>query len=881
MTVPGIKIKNARTNNLKSVDVEIPLNSITTICGPSGSGKSSLAFHTLLAESTRRFANSFPAKMRLFFDIPSNIEVDSIRPILPAWGLPQNNPVMNSRYNVLEHIGALDSILKIFFVKGRDYCKKHKSHFQSRSMASAISEKVKTLKPSDSEIIRIFLSKDKHADIFSFGPSPSRSISDELKLIEEFNEEHQFWEIMKLKGKSLDKLEKKIKDIIPNDLGELYGVISTQESGKVELFHIYPGEYCSKGKEPKTFSIESTDHISPLNAVGACKNCKGHGMILKYDKLKMIKNPNLSLKEGAINTLNHSRISAYSSSFLSSLKKDGIDLKKPFSKITEPEWRIIWEGNKNHDGLRDLIGLLEQKKYKSTIRIYLRGIQSEYPCPDCESSALAEHSSSRYIKSGTKKLYLSDAFKMSLDELKTNFSKIDESEFKDVAWPLKEIKKKLLICNEMGLGHLNGTRKVRSLSSGEYQRLLLVKYLSYQGEGSLFVLDEPSLGLGLKEQKSLFKYIKGLKKQGNTILMVEHSDFFIKNADHLITMGPGAGLLGGEVTSAGKPKSSNNKVKFESSIEAARGKTNYYTIKNVSIFEKEKINIQIPTNRITWVNGDSGSGKSLYLVKSIAPYLNRLKGRGGHYNPTLKVGSTTGFNNVENIVILDGSMSGISSRSTIATYLDIAGPLRKYYSSLPISKSLNLKEGHFSPNSDLGKCPTCEGRGKIEVDMTYFEEVDLVCEDCNGKKIRPYLAEIRDHDHSFIETINNPLDIAFSKIKLTPKYRSLQERLKMLNLIHLNPDRKINSLSGGERLRVKLLSSLQKKIKNSLLIFENISFGLSNSELNGLGALIEKLTLSGNTIVIIDQNVWFKNLAQFEMTFKGLGKNPKLRTISS
>jgi excinuclease ABC subunit A len=358
---------------------------------------------------------------------------------------------------------------------------------------------------------------------------------------------------------------------------------------------------------------------------------------------------------------------------------------------------------------------------------------------------------------------------------------------------------------------------------------------------------------------------------------VEHSDFFIKNSDYLISMGPGAGLNGGKVVNTKKIKKLNSERFLKSTLVPKKMK--YLEVQKLEVFKTKPINIKIPKDVITWVNGDSGAGKSIYLVKSLAEYLNRMKGVGGVYDPSVQLGKLIGFDKVESVKVFDGGMSGISSRSTIATYLDIASSLRKYYSNLPVSKSLNLRDGHFSSNSDLGKCSTCDGKGSVEVDMTYFEDVDLVCEDCDGMKIRPYLANISDGEHTFYEAINLPLDVAFSKIKLTPKFRKLYERLQLLNLSHLNPDRKINTLSGGERLRIKLLSSLQKKIENSLLIFENISFGLSKNELVGLGQMIEGLILAGNTILIIDQNQWFQSVAHYKLTFHALGKSPSLAKI--
>lgn len=293
---------------------------------------------------------------------------------------------------------------------------------------------------------------------------------------------------------------------------------------------------------------------------------------------------------------------------------------------------MIWEGDDKSGGLKEILKVLEKKRYKSTVRIYLRGLQSEYTCEVCEGSALAPHAASRFLRVGTHQVFLKDAVRMTLQELLEKTASFNVHDFRHAAFPVREIKKKLAISVDMGLGHLTGNRKVRSLSSGEYQRLLLLKYLSYQGEGSLFVLDEPCLGLGEKEQKSLFGYIQLLKQQGNTVLIVEHSDYFKKMSDHLVHMGPGAGKDGGQIVSKEKINSKDRLLKFKSTLELTDS-TNFLKAINMKIFGHVGVTLKIPLEAITWVNGDSGSGKSLYLIKSLAPYMTRSRGEGGVYDP--------------------------------------------------------------------------------------------------------------------------------------------------------------------------------------------------------------------------------------------------------
>ncbi|MCR9204912.1 MAG: hypothetical protein NXH75_10060, partial [Halobacteriovoraceae bacterium] len=454
-------------------------------------------------------------------------------------------------------------------------------------------------------------------------------------------------------------------------------------------------------------------------------------------------------------------------------------------------------------------------------------------------------------------------------ELNDEFIKLEkivkEDRFKNRLRPILNL---LEVTIDLGLGHIPLWKKAKKISSSEYQRALLTKILSYQGSGSLFVLDEPSFDLNTHDQVRLLHCLEKIRDQGNTILLVEHSSFLIQASDFKVEMGPGAGPEGGEVLSSGLNKRKLKTPKpFKAPIKVI-GKKNI----NFEEFENEDYSYQslkIPINKTTVVWGASGSKKSHFFNNVFLDTLNYIvagepiKSVANVVDDKLRLDQK-----FENVIVFDSSIGKVSSRSTVGTTIGLSPEVRKYFSRLPVSKDFALEKGHFSPNSELGKCSTCEGKGIKEVEMSFLEDIILVCDDCNGKKLKPFLANISDGEITAFEAFDRPMSEVIPRLTLTPKFQKLWKLVEHLNLSYLSLGRSLSSLSGGERLRIKLLSQLVKKVENSFLFFDNISSGLSNRELEKLFEFINSLKSDNNTLLILDQNPQVIENSDFSIEFR-------------
>ena len=434
---------------------------------------------------------------------------------------------------------------------------------------------------------------------------------------------------------------------------------------------------------------------------------------------------------------------------------------------------------------------------------------------------------------------------------------------------IHDICEKLKLASEMGLDHLALLRKAKSLSAGEYQRLLLIKYLSFQGTDSLFVLDEPSLGLSEAELRKMIEGLRLIIEQGNTVVLIDHSEFVQKQSDHLIVMGPSSGKSGGEILYQGLPGAyfkEKEPVKWDLKKIVNKDST-FIEVINPQIHGKLYPDFRVPINEMTWVTGSSGTGKTSCLTKIMANSLYKRIYGDWLEDDEFSVKSIKGPLKFEDVIVVSSDLNRFTSRSSVGTVTELSSTIRKHFLKLPVAKSMDLKEGHLSSNSELGMCPRCEGKGVITIEMQYLEDIVLECEDCKGLKIKPIYANISDGKMTLAEAYNLPLSQVLERVQLTPKFKRVWEYLKILNLDYLSLDRALNSLSGGEKQRVYLLSKLLKNIQNSLLIFENLSFGLSEKELKMVGVFLQDLVLLNNTIVIIDASTCFKYLATSKLEF--------------
>lgn len=862
-----IQIRGAKTHNLKNINVDIKMNTITCVAGPSGSGKSSLAFHTLLTESKRRFINSLPTDMKFFWEIPHVAQVDKIYPVLPAWGLPQHNPVNNSRPVALDVLGGQERLQRIFMVLGSFVCPDHHVPFEKVSSLEDVFGKILITKNiSEEDAVHAFVSASDYRRSVAPEMNPARSLDKEVR---PFEEGDPWYELVRVKVKNLKSLGDKLREFnLPQGIELRFYLLGQKKVFEAKNLFELKCPYCShKALQVKVEHVES---LSPLNALGACSHCQGHGMLLEYDREKLVKDPNKSIREGAINFLLFSRFEHLFPAFLRECKKVGIDIDVPFHELPDSKWAFLYEGHGKYEGFNSYFEYLKSLRYKKNIRIYMRSMQREVLCTVCEGTRVSQKAGSLTVVLKKEIVSYQDFLKLNLKESLELLRKIKNDQKGQIAHEkldnsFAKLERLYSVADDLGLGHLQNTRKVRSMSSSEYQRLLLAKYLSYEGSQSLFVLDEPSLGLSQNTQEKMMKYLRVLRDQGNTILMVEHSEYLKAEADEVIEMGPAAGARGGQLLSQGKYKAP--KILLPPFHFKGPEKKEFVELSDARIRTLERKQIQIQKNTINWVCGESGTGKTSFIVNIIANEIHKyVHGTRLSYEE-YEFKKLKGIENFQDVILINSGLDKISSRSTVATYTDLGGFVRKYFASLDVSKKLDLKEGHFSSNSELGQCSSCEGRGVKVVEMQFMEDVEFVCEDCQGKKLKPYYANISDGSITAYEAFNKPLSEVLPHIRLTPKGKRIWEYFKILKLDYLSLDRTLTSLSGGERQRLQLLSLLDKKVENSFIVFENLTSGLSHHEFAPLAELLHQLSGSQNTLVVIDQNPFFDLIASHKIIF--------------
>jgi excinuclease ABC subunit A len=861
--VDSIQIRGARVHNLKNIDLNIPLNKLVCFAGPSGSGKTSLAFHTLLTESKRRFVNSFPNSMKFFTERPAAVDVDLIFPVLPVFGLPQINPVMGSRTVVSDVMRLTDSLQNFYYSFSKELCPDHEVELEIKSVVSQL----KSQAPKNLEgIFYILVGPGEFQRINGTDFLPSRSFSHKRKTVETFNQEDELWELIRFKWENLSNLEKRFKEL-KLDKFKMNFYLWGGDLKKPLLLSFYFEKVCP-ACEFESIPALSVSAFSPYSALGACQNCKGYGANLIYDDKKIILY-DLSINEGGLKLLTYGPFQYFHEELIKILKKRKISLDLPIKKLSKEFFELLEKGHGNYPGYTELKRYLDSKKYKPSVRIYIRNLQKEEPCMVCRSSRISHKVHHYKIKIQNKNFGITDLMEMTIEELYELFSRVPAESSAHQKKLSLDILEKLKTSKEMGLNHLRILRKAKTLSAGEYQRLLLIKYLSFKGSDSLFVLDEPSLGLADKEMSKLMDGLRAIIEQGNTVVLIDHSEHVQKSSDHLIVMGPGSGKSGGEIIYQGLPK---NYFYDKEKIQWKKNKTSnrypqFIEVLSPEIYKNKYSDFKIPINEFTWVTGPSGTGKTSLIIKIMANTLHhRLTGEWLE-DEIFKVGSINSPVKFEDVLVISSDLNRFTSRSTVGTVTELASVIRKHFLKLPVAKSMSLKEGHLSSNSELGMCPKCEGRGSLVIEMQYLEDIILECEDCKGLKIKPLYANISDGKMTVAQAYNLPLNQVLERIELTPKFRRVWEYLKILNLDYLSLDRALNSLSGGERQRIFLLSKLLKNIQNSLLIFENISFGLSERELKLLGDFLLDLIHLKNTIVVLDASSHFKYLASWKLEF--------------
>lgn len=862
MEADHIRIRGARVHNLKGIDLDLPLRQLICFAGPSGSGKTSLAFHTLHSESKRRFINSFPNSMKFFADRPSPVDVDEIYPVLPVFGLPQINPVLGSRSVVADIMRATEVMQGLWYSYSRECCPTHRIPVEKVNFAAQLGEASKKLK---GEVFHLLVGAELGGALF--GPSfvPPRSWDSKRNNIQPMQEGDDHWEVIRFKESSLAGIEEKQREIIP--LLEGRPLLLWSEGTKKPI----PFKYVSSRRCPKCDyagkNFVRAGAFGPHTALGACKDCNGYGANLVYDPAKMV-DRELTFDEGGVAFLRFGPLDWWLKELKKVVKRHKWPTDEPLKKLPKEFFKILETGEGSWPGFGDAKTYLDGKRYKPAVRVFMRKMQTEILCEACQGSRLDREVDNFLLPMGGQQLALKEIAPLTVEA----FSKVITGTLatsEPHANRLQEdLRRKAVLACAMGLGHLSMSRKTRSLSAGEYQRLLLLKYLSFQGTDALFVLDEPSLGLGSEEQKMLLEGLREIIAQGNTVVVIDHSEQMQKASDYLIVMGPEAGHRGGEVLYAGE----TSKYKFQIQEKftppvVTTAESMQLKVTGPEVHGKKWSDFSVPLRRLVWAHGSSGTGKTAMLINVLAHHLYKNIHRENFSDTPGSFKSLSGAKNVSDVLVVDSNLNRFTSRSSVGSLTDIAPAVRRHFLKLPVAKSMGLKDGHLSRNSELGMCPRCEGSGKLVIEMQYLEDIVLPCEDCKGLGMKQVYAQISDGTMTVAEAFQKPLGEVLARIDLTPKFRRTWEYLKILNLDYLSLDRPLNSLSGGERQRVYLLSRLLKNMEDVLIIFENLSFGLSPREIMKLGQFLQDLAARGNSIVIIDNEPLWSDLAQAEMLF--------------
>ena len=868
----NIIIKGAQVHNLKTLDVAIPRNKLVVITGLSGSGKSSLAFDTLYAEGQRRYVESLSSYARQFLGRLDKPKVEYIKGIAPAIAIEQKVNTNNARSTIGTSTEIYDYLKLLFARIGKTY--------------SPISgEEVK--KNTVSDVINAVKSFETNSKWLLLAPihlEENRKLEDKLKVLlqQGFSRILVKNEMVRLDQMEQHSLENKdilliIDRIVVKDDDEFYNRLS--DAVQTAFFEGKGICYLQELDSEKriTFSnnfeldgivfLEPNVHLFSFNnPYGACPVCEGYGNIIGIDEELVIPNSSLSIYENAIYAWRGDSMSWYRDELVNNAYKFDFPIHKPYFQFTEEQKEILWKGNKYFTGLNDFFKELEEKNYKIQNRVILSRYRGKTKCYSCKGKRLRVEAS--YVKIGGKTL--SDLVDLPVKKLVTFFKelKLNEYEQKVAKRLLTEINNRLSFLVEVGLDYLTLNRNSASLSGGESQRINLATSLGSSLVGSMYILDEPSIGLHPKDTERLINVLISLRDLGNTVIVVEHDEDIMKAADMIIDIGPEAGTHGGKLVAQGTFEEILNSNSLTSNylngslkIEVPRIRRKwgtYIEILGAREHNLQNIDVQFPLETLTVITGVSGSGKSTLVKKILYPAMQKkLDGIGE------KAGQFTEmrgyYHKIQHVEYVDQNPIGRSSRSNPVTYIKAYDDIRDLYAKEKLSKIRGYQPKHFSFNVDGGRCETCSGEGSINVEMVFMADVSLPCDTCNGKRFKKEILEIyfegKNIDDILTMTIDDAVDF-FTKtkqIKISQKLQPLQD----VGLGYVQLGQSSSTLSGGEAQRIKLASFLVKGSTKdkALFIFDEPTTGLHFHDIKKLITSFDALIDKGHSILVIEHNL--------------------------
>lgn len=871
MKTKEILIKGAKLHNLKNITVGIPRNKLVVITGLSGSGKSSLAFDTLYAEGQRRYVESLSSYARQFLGKLDKPKVDNIIGIAPAIAIQQKVNTSNPRSTVGTSTEVYDYLKLLFARIGKTYSPISGQEVKKHTVTDVVDAVMRY--PEGTKLLLlapVSIPKDRTVEQvlkLLLQQGYARILhKEEIIRIEEDNLPKNLDNFQLVVDRVIvrhdEDFQHRLADAIDTALfegkGECYiqemdGVVQTHFSNRFELDGI-------------TFLEPNVHLFSFNNPYGACPKCDGYGDTIGLDEDLIVPNTGLSVYENAIYPWRGETMSWFRDQLVNNAYKFDFPIHKPWFELTNEQKQLVWDGNKYFTGLTDFFKELEDKSYKIQNRVLLARYRGKTRCHECHGKRLRKEAN--YVKIAGKSI--SDLVELPIEELQIFFKELKLTDYEqEVAKRLLlEINNRLQFLADVGLGYLTLNRKSNTLSGGESQRINLATSLGSSLVGSMYILDEPSIGLHPRDTERLISVLKSLRDLGNTVIVVEHDEDIMKAADHIIDIGPEAGTHGGEVVATGTYnellKANTLTGKYLSgrlTIEVPkkrRTSPHYITLVGCRENNLKNIDVTFPLDMLTVVTGVSGSGKSTLVKKLLYPAIQKELDLGGE-----KIGQFTKiegkYKHLQSVEFVDQNPIGKSTRSNPITYIKTYDDIRALFASQKLAKMRNFQSKHFSFNVDGGRCEVCKGEGEVTIEMQFMADVHLTCEACGGKRFKKEVLEVMYEGKNIDDLLNTTIDDAvafFQKHKQT----KIAEKLKPLQdvgLGYVTLGQSSSTLSGGEAQRIKLASFLSKSDSKEkvLFIFDEPTTGLHFHDirklLDSLQALIEK----GHSVIIIEHNV--------------------------
>ncbi|HQW69304.1 MAG TPA: excinuclease ABC subunit UvrA [Flavobacterium sp.] len=875
-TKKNILIKGAQIHNLKNLDVAIPRNKLVVITGLSGSGKSSLAFDTLYAEGQRRYVESLSSYARQFLGRLDKPKVEYIKGIAPAIAIEQKVNTTNARSTVGTSTEIYDYLKLLFARIGRTISPVSGKEVKKDTVSDVVKE-VKTFELNSKWLLLAPIHLEK-----------GRKLEDKLKVLLQQGfarilvgnemvrldqiDEHSLdnKDILLIIDRIVVNPDTSVEEEFYNRLADAIQTAFFEGKGVCFLQELDTNkriEFSSNFELDGLTFLEPNVHLFSFNnPYGACTVCEGYGNIIGIDSELVIPNTALSIFENAIFPWRGESMSWYRDLLVNNAYKFDFPIHKPYFELTAEQKQLIWDGNKYFTGLDAFFSELEEKNYKIQNRVMLSRYRGKTKCTNCKGKRL--RTETNYVKIADKTI--SELVDLPIKRLIPFFKEIELSEydFKVAKRLLIEINSRLAFLSDVGLDYLTLNRNSASLSGGESQRINLATSLGSSLVGSMYILDEPSIGLHPKDTERLIKVLKNLRDLGNTVIVVEHDEDIMKAADRIIDIGPEAGTHGGNLVAEGTfeeiLKSDSLTAKYlngemEISVPKKRRKSNnFIEIKGARENNLQNVDVAFPLESLTVITGVSGSGKSTLVKKIVFPAMQKkLQGVGDKAGQFSEM--TGSFSHIKHIEYVDQNPIGRSSRSNPVTYIKAYDEIRDLYAKEKLSKIRGYQAKHFSFNVDGGRCETCKGDGSINVEMVFMADVELPCETCAGKRFKKEVLEVTFEGKNIDNILTMTVDeaIAFfsehKQNKITQKLQPLQD----VGLGYVQLGQSSSTLSGGEAQRIKLASFLVKGVTKdkALFIFDEPTTGLHFHDIKKLLASFDALIDKGHSIIVIEHNL--------------------------